>query len=223
MTNNLTVGVMQPYWAPYLGYFRLIHAVDIFVVLDDVQFPRRGFVHRNKFKNQNLSEDWFTLPLLKASQKTLISDLEFHSKADTLIENQKSRFPVLSLGFGVIDQYMRKLEGLVTPLLVDTIREFMNRLDLDCDLVLSSELNERDSHGQRKILKLVKAVGGERYVNPPGGRDLYDAEVFRKDGVQLEFLAPWQGGNLSVLQECQKDADFRSARRQIISQSVPIP
>ena len=180
MTTNLTVGVMQPYWAPYLGYFRLVHAVDILVVLDDVQFPKRGFVHRNKFKKQNLSEDWFTLPLLKAKQKTLISDLEFHPNAGRLIENQRNRFPVLGSGFGVIDEYMRNLEGLVAPLLVDTIREFINRLGLECHLVLSSELNERNSHGQRKILKLVKAVGGDRYVNPPGGRDLYDAAFSRK-------------------------------------------
>ena len=125
MASNLTVGVMQPYWAPYLGYFRLMHAVDVFVVLDDVQFPRRGFVHRNKFRKQNLSEDWVTLPILKASQKTLISELEFHPDADSLIEKQTSRFPVLSLGFGVIDNHMSKLEGLVVPLLINTMQEFM--------------------------------------------------------------------------------------------------
>ena len=223
MASNLTVGVMQPYWAPYLGYFRLMHAVDVFVVLDDVQFPRRGFVHRNKFRRQNLSEDWVTLPILKASQKTLISELEFHPDADSLIEKQTSRFPVLSLGFGVIDNYMRKLEGLVVPLLVDTMQEFMKCLELDCDFVLSSELHESSSHGQKKILNLVKAVGGERYINSPGGRDLYDETLFKKNGVKLEFLPPWEGVSLSILEECKESFDFLSARTQIISQSLPIP
>ena len=223
MASNLTVGVMQPYWAPYLGYFRLMHAVDIFVVLDDVQFPRRGFVHRNKFRKQNSSEGWVTLPILKAGQKALISELEFHRDAAILIEKQMRRFPVLDLGFGVIDNYMKKLDGLVAPLIVDTMREFVKCLDLDCDFVLSSDLNEKGGHGQEKILNLVKAVGGQKYINSPGGRELYDRSLFKRNGVKLEFLDPWEGATLSILEECKEPCEFLSARTQIIAQSSSNP
>ena len=215
--------MMQPYWAPYLGYFRLMHAVDVFVVLDDVQFPRRGFVHRNRFRKQNASEDWVTLPILKASQKALISDLEFHPHADSLIKEQKRRFPVLNSGFGVIDNHMSKLDGLVVPLLVETMREFMKCLVLNCDFVLSSELKEKETRGQEKILKLVKAVGGSKYINPPGGRNLYDRALFKKNGVMLEFLKPWKGGGLSILEECKESLDFQEARGHVISQSISTP
>ena len=47
-SRSRTVAIMQPYFIPYAGYFRLFTGADLFVVCDDVQFPRRGWLHRNK-------------------------------------------------------------------------------------------------------------------------------------------------------------------------------
>ena len=117
---------------------------------------------------------------------------------------------------------MKNLEGSVASLLFCTMKEFMNCLGLNCDFVLSSELNEKSSNGQIKILKLVKAVGGKRYINPSGGRDLYDERLFKKNGLNLEFLVPWKGRGVSILEECREPVDFRTARSRIISQTVSI-
>jgi hypothetical protein len=43
-----TVAVMQPYFLPYPGYFRLFAAADQVALFDCVQFPRRGWVHRSR-------------------------------------------------------------------------------------------------------------------------------------------------------------------------------
>src|SRR6188472_3168309 len=72
-----TVAIMQPYFIPYTGYFRLFAASDVFVIYDCVQFPRRGWVHRNKLIDASGAERWVTLPLVKVPQSTLIKDLEF--------------------------------------------------------------------------------------------------------------------------------------------------
>jgi hypothetical protein len=47
-----TVSIMQPYFLPFAEYFRLFAASDVFVLLDDVQFPRRGWVHRNRLHDR---------------------------------------------------------------------------------------------------------------------------------------------------------------------------
>ena len=62
---------MQPYFFPYIGYFNLINMTDIFVFLDNVQFNRRGWIHRNKLFNFKDNLDWLTLPLKKSQEKVL--------------------------------------------------------------------------------------------------------------------------------------------------------
>ena len=72
----MKICVMQPYFVPYPGYYLLFKEVDYFVVMDDVQFNRRGFVHRNLFDVFG-NKTWITLPLKKKPLNTLICDLEF--------------------------------------------------------------------------------------------------------------------------------------------------
>src|SRR6185436_14958299 len=76
-----TVTIMQPYFIPYAGYFRLFAASDLFVIYDCVQFPRRGWVHRNRLPDASGAQRWLTLPLESAPQNTLIRDLRFASDA----------------------------------------------------------------------------------------------------------------------------------------------
>lgn len=68
----MKVGIMQPYFFPYLGYFQLIHAVDKFVVYDDVNFIKRGWVNRNNFLVDGKAK-MLTVPLVKASQNKKIN------------------------------------------------------------------------------------------------------------------------------------------------------
>lgn len=66
---------MQPYLFPYLGYFQLIQAVDKFILLDDVNFIKRGWVNRNRIL-VNGKDHLFSLPLQRASQFKKINDLK---------------------------------------------------------------------------------------------------------------------------------------------------
>ena len=78
----MKLGIMQPYFFPYLGYWQLINAVDTFVLLDDVNFIMRGYINRNSIlvnKKQNL----FTIPLDKPSQNKLIKDTKLKFDAKT--------------------------------------------------------------------------------------------------------------------------------------------
>ena len=69
------VAVMQPYFFPYAGYFRLFAAVDEFVIFDCVQFPRRGRVHRCEVPRSGAGREWLTLPLARQPRDVLIRSL----------------------------------------------------------------------------------------------------------------------------------------------------
>jgi len=78
---------MQPYFFPYAGYFRLFAMTDIFLFLDDVQFPRTGWVHRNKFHTINSGIEWITLPLEKGDRNsTKITDLKYREPEEIIIQ-----------------------------------------------------------------------------------------------------------------------------------------
>ena len=217
--SDITVAIMQPYWVPYAGYFRLFEAADVFIVLDTVQFPRRGYVHRNKLLSGNGTPEWLTLPLKKAPRDVKISDLEFHPDAAALFEEQRGKFPVLDSGFGLIDEEVSNLDGSIRDFLIVTLKLFQSRLTSPCEWVLASQLPDPCVSGQDRILKLVQEVGGNRYLNSPGGGDLYSQDLFDSNGVELCFLEPWSGSNLSILQECSSTEGHNEIRRAIINQS----
>ena len=216
---SLSVCVMQPYWIPYPGYFRLFAAADVFVVLDDVQFPRRGYVHRNRLINRNGDLDWLTLPLVKDSRSALISELVFREDAVEVMQSMRNRFPVLKDGFGIIDEDVSFLGGRLVPFLVKTLSKYAALLRLETELVLASDLPPRGSRdAQSRIIELVKQAGGMEYVNLPGGRELYDESEFRKHGVSLKFLPSWRGDYSSILQQTSPGADLEMLRTDILNQ-----
>ena len=92
----LTIAIMQPYFLPYTGYFRLFAASDLFVIYDCVQFPKGGWVHRNRLLDNAGVERWLTLPLKKAPHDVLIRDLQFAPNADQLLADRLRRFPLVA-------------------------------------------------------------------------------------------------------------------------------
>src|SRR3954465_13729467 len=101
----MRVAIMQPYFIPYAGYFRLFAACDLFVIYDCVQFPRRGWVHRNRLADESGAGGWLPLRLEKTPQDTLIRDLRFAPNARDVLTRDLLRFPGL-----------RRLPGAAEPI-----------------------------------------------------------------------------------------------------------
>lgn len=195
---------MQPYFFPYAGYFRLFTSADVFVVLDCVQLPRRGWVHRNRFANANGEMDWLTLPLEKSPQTTLIRDVRFRPGARIEFESAMRRFPVLEearkTNNTIVERALAVTGCNVADYLHGLLLHVTELLGIQKPMLRSSALGiDPELRSQDRILALVKAVGGRRYVNSPGGRALYDHDTFTRSGVQLKFLAPYGGSMDSVL------------------------
>ena len=199
------VAIMQPYFVPYLGYFRLFSKTDLFVIYDCVQFPRRGYVHRNQVPDRNGAPLWLTLPLEKCDQKTAIVDLQWR-RSDCVAFGERIRqlagdWP-LQVSEGLRDEWLVLLatfDGSVVDYLERTLGFVCRQLDLHCNVIRSSSLHiDPVLKGQDRILEICRQVGTTRYVNSPGGRDLYQADSFAHVGIELDFLEPFQGSHWSV-------------------------
>lgn len=199
-----TVAVMQPYFVPYAGYFRLFAAADKFVFLDTVQFPRRGWVHRNKLTNHDGRLSWFTLPLKKTGRDTLINELEFSSDAPDRMASLSRRFPILKDELHCHHPMVEAIYDLsespavyIERLVLDVCR----LLEFTCETTRSSEIDGLvGKKRQDLVVAIAESQGADCYVNLSGGRELYHSERFSDKGIELRFLDEYRGPSVSILE-----------------------
>jgi hypothetical protein len=203
---------MQPYFFPYAGYFRLLAAVETFVIFDDVQFPRRGRVHRCEVPGPGGTLEWLTLPLARQPRDILIGDLAFASGARATLDRRLTRLSWLRHANGPwADRVRAHLRGPLekpSAFLDEGIRVVAEALELRPRLIRSSTIDiDRSLRGADRIMAIGKALGGRTYINAPGGRALYDAAAFRREGMELRFLVPYAGPSSSILPALVNDVD----------------
>lgn len=192
----LTVAVMQPYFFPYAGYWRLLQAADVFVVFDCVQFLRRGRIHRCELPDGT----WLTLPLAPAPRDTPISAMRLAPDARARFDDRLRAQAWIAAAQGPCAGRVRAWlsapldDRPLADLLFDTLRETAALLRLPARIERSSALGLDPSlRGEQRVIAAVQAVGGGHYVNAPGGRALYDAGRFAAAGLRLSFLTPYEG------------------------------
>jgi hypothetical protein len=203
------VAVMQPYFFPYAGYFRLFSQVDEFVIFDCAQFPRRGRVHRTEWMGNDGVTEWLTLPLEKQPQQVLIRDLAFAADARSEFDRRLARLPWLGAGAGPAADRIRDFLHAPLPSVVDYLESGLrlvnDLLGIDTTITRSSELAVDPSlRGQDRVLAILGCRGATHYLNAPGGRDLYDANDFARTGITLEFLPAYEGEFFQLLQALMK-------------------
>lgn len=195
-----TIAVMQPYFLPYAGYFRLFAEADLVCVFDCVQFPRRGYVHRNQLPGVAGQPHWLTLPLAKSPMNVRIADLRFADDAAESLRSRARAFPVLR------DVRHPLLDAVYEPT-GDVVSYLMRLLSIACmEMGLPSNVLRTTSlqipyafSGQERILEICRRLQANRYINLSGGRRLYDANLFERQNVELALFEPWTGANWSIL------------------------
>lgn len=222
-----TVAVMQPYFFPYAGYFRLLAAAETFLIYDDVQFPRRGWVHRCRVPGPGGAEEWLTLPLAHQPREVRIKDLAFAEDARATLDRRLQRLPWLEAGRGPLAARLRQHLSGELPSPVDFIEAGLalvaETLELPARRIRSSSFGlDPGLKGEQRVMALVQAVGGKTYLNAPGGRALYDAESFRRRGLELRFLAPY-GGRYGQLLPALAAVDPGELRDDILRTTILSP
>jgi GNAT superfamily N-acetyltransferase len=197
MLRPRRVAIMQPYVFPYVGYFNLIDAVDLFVFLDDVAFPKRGWVNRNRLLVNGM-EYMFTVPVQSVSQNRLICETRIAPLGKWLASFLKTlRYSYGSaVDFDLVEALVRRpfesgLES-ISAVAQESVVSVMEYLALPFDSVLASQVAPRsvDLVGQSRIVDIACSVNAVEYYNPPGGRGLYDSSAFESRGLELRFVIP---------------------------------
>lgn len=191
----LTVAIMQPYFFPYIGYFQLIEAVDQFVVYDNIQYTKKGWINRNRIL-VNGKDEYITVPLKKGFHSLNIKE---RFLSDTWLTDRKnilnklsavySKAPYFRDVYPVIEQCLMFDDYNLFSFNYNLLNIIKDYLNINTPFVISSTINiDHSLKAEHKVLEICKALGATNYLNPIGGVELYKKDQFEKSGIQLNFL-----------------------------------
>lgn len=184
---------MQPYFFPYIGYFQLMHAADIFVMHDDVQYIKGGWINRNRICLNGLAA-WLTLPVRSARSSMNINQRYYLlgdsvARAKRRLQGAYSKAPAYEETARIIFDLLDFIEPNVALFNANLLIALAKKFQLNCRFLMSSEFAlPGDLKGERRVMELCKSLGADQYINSVGGVNLYHADSFAKENIQLGFL-----------------------------------
>ena len=189
----MIVGIHQPNYLPWLGYFYKVAQSDVFVFLDNVQYSKNSIINRNKIKTPK-GAAWLTVGVLaKGRFGQLINEVEINNATSWSHVHEKS----ISQNYSKTP-YFKKYNDFLAAIyhrrwekLVD-LNEAL--IELNCDLlgiksvkfIRASELNV-SGQSTELLINICKAVGGDTYLSGFGGKEYMDENAFAQAGISLRY------------------------------------
>lgn len=190
----MKLGIMQPYFVPYIGYWQLINAVDKYVVYDDVNFIKGGWINRNRIL-VNGQIQFFNIPMLGASSFKLISEIGVNNNPKLInknlrtIENAYKKAPYYQSVFPLIQKILECGKENIADYVFFSLQSICDYLNIKTELILSSSLKKDcNLKGKEKVLSICNLLSATEYYNAIGGQELYAFSEFKENGIQLKFL-----------------------------------
>lgn len=184
---------MQPYFLPYIGYFQLIAAVDMFIVYDNIKYTKKGWINRNRML-VNGKDVMFTLPLKNDSDFLDVRDRELAldfvpGKLLNQIRGAYRRAPYFAQTFPLIEQILGYKERNLFKFIHHSVTRTCGHLGIVTPIRVSSGIPiDHSLKNQDKVLAFCQALVANTYVNAFGGLELYSIDAFRSRGFNLNFI-----------------------------------
>ena len=182
----------QPYFLPYLAWWQLIKAADLFLLSDDYNFIRSGWICRNRILVEG-KPFFFRIEVKKRSSYKLIKNMEIvpvkvEKKLKTL-EFAYHKAPYFDNGIALAERILRYPDTNLADFLEHSVREVCSFLHITTPLKRSSELVGNSMFKrEERIYDACRRTGADTYVNAIGGTALYHRDEFARQGITLKFL-----------------------------------
>lgn len=184
---------MQPYFLPYIGYWQLISAVDVFVVYDNIQYTKKGWINRNRVLN-NGKDIYITIPIEKDSDflnvdERIISKNFDKKKILNQIREYYKKAPNFSNGIKIFEEILIFEDRNLFEFIFNSIKVICNKLEIKTQILISSKIEiDHKLKGKDKVISICKALNANEYINTIGGVELYNKYDFQIENINLKFL-----------------------------------
>ena len=189
---SVSLAIMQPTFLPWLGYFALIQNVDVFVLLDDVQFSSHSFQNRNKIKTAQ-GPTMLTVPCRRG--KRPICEVEVvnpavYDKLMRSITQSYAKAPFKDEVIPILNPVFAEKFRMLADLNCALIYEFAALIGLDTPLLRSSELDVPLTDKHLRLLQFCEKLNATEYLSVLGARAyLKENNPFESSNVSLKFFS----------------------------------
>lgn len=191
----MKIAIMQPYFFPYIGYFQLMNAVDEFVVYDNIEYTKKGWINRNRIL-VNGKDAYITLPLKKDSdyldiRQRSLADIWNNEKTSLLnrIKAAYQKAPQFSAVFPIIEGCLLFENDNLFQFLFHSLNQVKSYLGIHTPFRISSTIDiPHKLKAEHKVIAICKALKADYYLNSIGGVELYSVENFKEAGIDLHFF-----------------------------------
>ena len=191
----MKLAVMQPYFFPYIGYFQLMNAVDEFVVYDNIEYTKKGWINRNRIL-VNGQPAYVTIPLKNDSDILDVKDRHLASSWPIARQDMLNRItgayrksPYFDIVRPMVEKCLLFEENNLFSYILHTLKLTCEYLGIQTRLTVSSAIPiDHSLKAQRKVIEICRARNSDEYWNPIGGTALYAKEEFQDQGIALHFL-----------------------------------
>lgn len=194
----MKLGIMQPYFFPYIGYFQLINATERWVVFDNVQYIRHGWVNRNRILKP-CKQDWqyIIVPLAKHPRDVLIKDVktinaDWRGRILMQLEHYKKIAPFYSTVLGLVKRIFDIKSDNLCVINTYALAHICNYLKINFNYSFSSEIfmnKEKNIVSPSDwALNISKYLGADCYINPISGSQLFNKDDYKESHIDIKFL-----------------------------------
>ena len=191
----MKLAIMQPYFFPYIGYFQLINAADKFVVYDNIQFTKKGWINRNRILVNGAAE-YISLPLSKGSDYLNVDQRKLAGTFKTerikllrRINESYRKAPQFDSIYPLIESVINAEEENLFGFIYQSLQAVCQFLDIKTEFIISSTLPiDHQLRSQDKVIAICDALGANQYINTIGGKELYSKEIFQQYNIELNFI-----------------------------------
>jgi len=193
----MILGIMQPYFFPYIGYFSLIKSVDKWIVFDSVQYIKRGWIERNRILSSNGSPFYIKVPLNKFHRHSLIKDVTIKNtenwslKMLEQIKSYKKYAPFYHNVYSFLEESFEFKTNSIVEQNVYLLKKTCEYLEIPFNYEVFSEMNlsiDQPKAPGDWALNICKSLRAKEYINPIGGMQLFNKDMFEKSNIKIKFI-----------------------------------
>lgn len=188
------IAILQSNYLPWKGVFDIIHQVDTFVFLEDVQYTEHDWRNRNIIKTKE-GEKWITIPVKNSNRGgQLIIEAEIDNRSNW----QRKHFNSFQMNYGrapffkkykwiLEDLYLCRKWDKLSEINIHFIKLIAKELGINTEFVMSTDLNVSGKKDD-KIINICKILNASSYLSGPSAKNYIDPNKFQKEEIELEYI-----------------------------------
>lgn len=206
----MNYAIMQPYFFPYIGYYSLVANTDYFIFFDTPQYIKKGWINRNRILSCKNEPIYVNVPVQKAERATAIKDIcinnneNWKEKIYGQLTAYKAKAPYYNRVLELVENVVNTKTQSISVMAQESIKQTVEYLGYEkkYDIFSYMDMDITVSAPDEWALEITKALGGEQYTNPIGGKEFFDARKYDEAGIELFFI------NQELIEYNQFGGDF---------------